>query len=92
VFGDTVYVRFAAADETEFAGSVIATESTRCMLAMPKLFYSCCGVDLSGATNALQVTPPLPPPLPPTYTPPFSGGLDIKALAKCRAEYMSFVG
>lgn len=42
VFGDVVYIRFACLDTTEFAGYVIATESTLCMVAMPKPFYACC--------------------------------------------------
>jgi hypothetical protein len=50
-----VYIRFAGADDCEFAGSVIATESTRCMLAMPRQFFSCCGVDTSDPATSLQV-------------------------------------
>ena len=42
VFGDVVYIRFACMDNAEFAGFVVATEATRCMLAMPRQFYACC--------------------------------------------------
>lgn len=42
VFGDAVHVRFACMDDAEFAGYVIATEATLCMVAMPKQFYACC--------------------------------------------------
>lgn len=56
-----MYIRFAGADDCEFAGSVIATESTRCMLAVPKQFFSCCGVVTSDAATSLQVLHPHPP-------------------------------
>ncbi len=55
MFGDTVYLRFAGADDVEFAGSVIATESTRCMLAMPRQFFYCCALDGSEPANTAQV-------------------------------------
>ena len=41
VLGDMVHVRFACMDDAEFAGCVVATEGTYCMLDMPKQFYSC---------------------------------------------------
>jgi hypothetical protein len=39
VFGDVVYFRLAAAPTVEFAAAVVATDGSRCLLAMPDAFW-----------------------------------------------------
>lgn len=37
--GDWAYLRLAPAPGTEYAGAVVATDGTRCMLTLPQAFW-----------------------------------------------------